>query len=172
MSAASKVIVLDPDVRAGRQVQLGFEREGIPTLVPPIPQDLAKLELAPDAGLAMVGGSLELVRRARALLGDAPIVFMGRGASRKDVESAGADEMIARPAYLRDVVTIGRILRSAPRENGQRDHFVGSLIETTGVYTLSRALVALGRSGVLTLIRGLRRGEIRFYRGELTSAQV
>ena len=31
---------------------------------------------------------------------------------------------------------------------------------------------ALGRSAVLTLIRGLRRGEIRFYRGEVTSAQV
>src|SRR5258706_11611408 len=88
MSAASKVIVLDPDVRAGRQVQLGFEREGIATVVPAIPHDLAKLELAADAapGLAMVGGSdaraLELVRRARELMKDVPIVFTGRGASR------------------------------------------------------------------------------------------
>jgi hypothetical protein len=178
MSGPSKVIVLDPDVRAGRQVQLGFEREGIPTVVPAIPQDLAKLELAADAspGLAMVGGAdgqaLALVRRARELMKDVPIVFTGRGASRKDLESAGADEMIARPAYLRDVVTIGRILRNAPADNGTRDHFVGSLAEMTGVFTLARAFVTLGRSGVLTLIRGLRRGEIRFYRGELTSAQV
>ena len=29
MPGLSKVIVLDPDVRAGRQVQLGFEREGV-----------------------------------------------------------------------------------------------------------------------------------------------
>src|ERR1051325_9771479 len=30
MPGPSKVIVLDPDARASRQVQLGFEREGIP----------------------------------------------------------------------------------------------------------------------------------------------
>jgi hypothetical protein len=40
------------------------------------------------------------------------------------------------------------------------------------VFTLVRALSAIGRSAVLTLIRGLRRGEVRFYRGEVTSAQV
>ena len=30
MPGLSKVIVLDPDARAGRQMQLGFEREGMP----------------------------------------------------------------------------------------------------------------------------------------------
>jgi len=185
MSGPSKVIVLDPDARAGRQVQLGFEREGIPAIVLQIPVDLGKLELGlsngDTPGLALVGGSdkraIELVQRARELLvmgnADVPIVFTGKlgaGASRTELEAAGADEIVLRPAYLRDVVTIGRIMRGVPAD--QRDHFVGSLVETTGVYTLVRALAALGRSAVLTLIRGLRRGEIRFYRGEVTSAQV
>ena len=49
---------------------------------------------------------------------------------------------------------------------------MGSLVEITGVFTLVRALAALGRSAVLTLIRGLRRGEVRFFHGEVTSAQV
>jgi len=31
MPGLSKVIVLDADVRASRQVQLGFERESVPT---------------------------------------------------------------------------------------------------------------------------------------------
>ncbi|MEO8844491.1 MAG: DUF4388 domain-containing protein [Kofleriaceae bacterium] len=177
-SGPSKVVVLDPDARACRQVQLGFEREGIETVAPAIPADLGKLQLGlmngDAAGLALVGGTdANLVRRARELLiannADVPIVFTGR-AKREDLLAAGADAILVHPAYLRDVVTIARILHGVPTEH--REHLVGSLVETTGVYTLVRALCALGRSAVLTLIRGLRRGEIRFYRGEVTSAQV
>ncbi|MEO8707195.1 MAG: DUF4388 domain-containing protein, partial [Kofleriaceae bacterium] len=182
MSGLSKVIVLDPDARAGRQVQLGFEREGVPTAIAPVPLDAGKLELFPageDVSLVVVGGTsearaLDLIKRARVLLDaahiDAPIVFAGRGVRRTDAEAAGADEVVLQPAHLRDVVTIGRLLRGQPAT--QRVHLVGNLAETTGVFTLVRALSALGRSAVLTLIRGLRRGEVRFYHGEVTSAQV
>ena len=178
MQGPSKVIVVDPDPRAGRQVQLGFEREGISVVVSPDAGDLAKLELGPDSALALVGGvdgrAIELVRRTRQLLQegnvDVPIVSTGRGVSRAELEAAGADEVVVGPTYLRDLVTIARVMRGAPADH--RDHFVGSLVETTGVYTLVRALAALGRSAVLTLIRGLRRGEVRFHHGEVTSAQV
>jgi hypothetical protein len=180
-SGPSKVVVLDPDARASRQVQLGFEREGMEVVVPAIPADLAKLQLGLANGelpaLALVGGSegaaIDLVKRVRALLvarnADVPIVFTGRG-SRAELVAAGADAVLVHPIYLRDVVTISRILRGVARD--RREHLVGSLADTTGVYTLVRALCALGRSAVLTLLRGLRRGEIRFYRGEVTSAQV
>jgi hypothetical protein len=176
MPGLSKVIVLDPDVRASRQVQLGFQREGVPVEV--VVADPA-LELpGDDAGLLVIGGvdgqALEIVRRARAQLSqrqlDAPIVFAGRGVRRSEVEAAGADEVVLQPAYLRDVVTIGRLLRGVP--SGQRDHLVGTLVEVTHVLGLVRAFAALGRSATLTLVRGLRRGEIRFYHGEVTSAQV
>ncbi|MCW5805557.1 MAG: DUF4388 domain-containing protein [Deltaproteobacteria bacterium] len=183
MPGLSKVIVVDPDARASRQVALGFEREGVPATVVAVPAvaDAAKLELPPDggdAGLVVVGGvdgrALDLVRRTRSLLEaariDAPIVFAGRGVRRTDAEAAGADEVVLQPAYLRDVVTIGRLMRGVPSH--QRAHIVGSLAELTGVFTLVRALSALGRSAVLTLIRGLRRGEVRFFHGEVTSAQV
>jgi hypothetical protein len=169
MSGQSNAIVLDPDPRAGRQLALGFSREGVPVRVLPVdgPLDLA------DPGVVVVGGALDLVRRTRSALTernlDIPIVFTGGGA-RAEAEAAGADEVVTRPAFLRDLVTIAKLVRGVPAN--QRDHLVGSLAETTGVYTLVRALAALGRSAVLTLIRGLRRGEIRFYKGEVTSAQV
>jgi DNA-binding response OmpR family regulator len=180
MSGPSKVIVLDPDARAGRQLQLGFGREGVPAEVAPLPEDLADLALprAGEAGLLVIGGTdgraLDLLRQARRAVGPQgaapPIVFAGRGVRRTDAEAAGADEVVLPPAYLRDVVTIGRLLRAtAPAERG---HLVGSLAETTTVLTLVRALAALGRSAVLTLVRGLRRGEVRFYHGEVTSARV
>ncbi|NVB78332.1 MAG: response regulator, partial [Kofleriaceae bacterium] len=177
MSGPSKVIVLDPDPQAGRQIQLGLSREGVPTHIPVVPSEPSQLaDLASEVpGLVLIGGvdgqAVELVRRARELLGpDVPIVSTARGAARADLEAAGADEVVARPSYLRDLVTLCRILRGVPA--GKRDHLVGSLVETTGVYTLVRALSSLGRSAVLTLIRGLRRGEVRFYRGEVTSAEV
>ena len=185
MPGLSKVIVLDPDVRASRQVQLGFEREGVPTAV--IPAEAVSLDRSldlpvdlpgDDTGLVVVGGvdgqGLELVRRTRALLNDrqidAPIVFAGRGIERNEAKAAGADEVVLQPAYLRDVVTIGRMLRGVP--SSKRAHLVGNLAELTGVFPLVRALAATGRSATLTLVRGLRRGEIRFYHGEVTSAQV
>jgi len=183
MPGLSKVIVLDLDGHAGRQIQLGFQREGVPVQLAAVPAEPARLELpevgeAGDAGLVVVGGTdaraIELVRRARAVLEDrrvdAPILFAGRGVPRADVAAAGADEIVLQPAYLRDVVTIGRLLRGQPAPH--RAHLVGNLAEITGVLTLVRALAALGRSAVLTLMRGLRRGEIRFFEGEVTSAQV
>ena len=180
MSGLSKVIVFDPDLRASRQVQLGFEREGIPTsIIAPIPIDATTMTLPDDdAGLVVVGGTdgraLDLLRRARKLLDDAnidvAILFAGRGIRRTDAETAGADEVVLQPAYLRDIVTVGRLLRG--QAGRTRDAVAGNLAETTGVFTLVRALAALGRSAVLTLIRGLRRGEVRFFHGEVTSAQV
>ena len=44
MSGPSKVIVLDPDERAARQVQLGFTREGVPVAV------AAVTDARPDTG--------------------------------------------------------------------------------------------------------------------------
>jgi hypothetical protein len=179
MPGLSKVIVLDPDVRAGRQLQLGFEREGIPAAALPDAPDAPDPAVpGADTGLVVVGGvdgaGVELIRRARGWLDrhgvDAPIVFAGRGVAWRDATAAGADEVVHQPAYLRDVVTIGRLLRGAP--TGQRDHVIGNLLDVTGVFTLVRALTALGRSATLTLVRGLRRGEVRFYLGEVTSAQV
>jgi hypothetical protein len=178
MSGPSKVIVLEPDPRAARLLQLGFEREGVPAVVPALPEDPEQLVGNAEAGLWLIGGTdgraLGLLRRAHTLREAAgaqtPVLFAGHGVDRADAEAAGADEIVMRPAYLRDVVTIGRLLRGVPA--GQRDHLVGNLVELTGVFPLVRALATMGRSAVLTLIRGLRRGEVRFYQGEVTSAQV
>ncbi|HEU4731172.1 MAG TPA: DUF4388 domain-containing protein [Kofleriaceae bacterium] len=180
MPGLSKVIVLDPDLRASRQVQLGFEREGVPATAVPAGAGAPGVSEIPadDTGLVVVGGvdgeALELVRGARTWLDDhgldTPIVFAGHGVLRSDAEAAGADEVVLRPAYLRDVVTIGRLLRGVPA--AQRAHLAGNLIDVTAVFTLVRAFAALGRSATLTLVRGLRRGEVRFYHGEVTSAQV
>src|SRR5579863_1490130 len=144
MPGPSKVIVLEPDPRAGRQLLLGFAREGVEAVLVAIPDDAGQLVLDghADAGLVVVGGSaaraLEITRRVRGLVDEAKtetaVVFAGTGVARREAEAAGADEVVARPAYLRDVVTLARILRGVKAKD--RDHLVGSLVEITGVYTL------------------------------------
>jgi hypothetical protein len=169
MAGPTKVIVVDPDPRAAGQLRLGLEREGVEVVV----VDAGRLELPQDGRIVVVGGAdgvgVDLVRKARAQLAGVPIVYTGHG-ERGALHEAGADEVIERPVFLRDVVTIARIMAGVP--SGERGHLVGSLADTTGVFTLVRALSTIGRSAVLTLIRGLRRGEVRFFHGEVTSAQV
>src|SRR6185503_12750372 len=100
------------------------------------------LALDGETGVVLVGGSdgqaVELVQRARKALVaknlDVTVISTASGVDRAKLEAAGADEVITRPAFLRDIVTIGRILQGIPAS--KRDHIVGSLAETTGVYAL------------------------------------
>jgi hypothetical protein len=68
---------------------------------------------------------------------------------------------------VRDIITLGRFLRY-PKKG---DQVTGDLAELA-LFHLARALGAAGRTGVLYLARGGRRGELRFYHGEITSAQA
>lgn len=170
MAGLSKVIVLDRDVRAARQVVLGFVREGIDARV------VDTIDGPVDAELVVVGGSPAEVTAARASLAqhgqDLPILFTGGGEPKAAVV-AGATEALdgtARPIALRDIVTIGRLIGAT--SPGHRTHFVGQLAELTTALALIRALSAIGRSATLTLMRGLRRGEVRFFHGEVTSAEL
>ena len=164
-SPSTKVVVVQHDRRAAAAVRLGFEREGLPVVE----------SEEPDADAALVVAGAEGSEAARALLGrlakcEAPILWVGNGVKREEAWAAGADEMLQQPAFLRDVVTIGKLLSG--RKRGFRTQVSGDLGDFFGVFYLVRALAATGRSGVLTLVRGLRRGEVRFFQGEVTSAHM
>src|SRR5262249_42405462 len=112
---------------------------------------------------------LATVTRAAATA-DAPILWVGNGVRREEAWAAGADVVLDQPAFVRDVVTIGKLL--AGRKRGHRAQVTGDLGDFFGVFYLVRALAATGRGGVLTLVRGLGRGEVRFFEGEIPSAHM
>jgi hypothetical protein len=167
------VVVVQSDRRAVDAVRLGFEREGL-TVVTAERGDQAAGLVDEETGLVVAGA--EGAEAAREMLGalhgavTAPILWVGNGVTRQDAWAAGADEVLPQPAYLRDVVTIGKLLSG--RRRGHRSVVNGDLADYFGVFYLVRALAATGRSGVLTLVRGLRRAEVRFYEGEVTSAHM
>jgi hypothetical protein len=184
-SSSTKVIVVQNDRRAADAVRLGFEREGVTVVVTEPVDDGGKAAAAlVDSDTVLVVAGAEGRDAAKTLLStlskacrdggsdgpDAPLLWVGNGVARREAWAAGADEVLEQPAYLRDVVTVGKLL--AGRRFGQRSQVTGDLGDYFGVFYLVRALAATGRSGVLTLVRGLRRGEVRFYEGELTSAHM
>jgi hypothetical protein len=103
---------------------------------------------------------------------EVPILCLGPTTlSRAAALEAGASELLPAPAFVRDTVTLGQLLVTSARAS--RQHVVeGHLSDYGGVFFLARAMAAVERTAVLSLVRGLRRGELRFYRGQITSAQV
>ena len=156
-------------------MRLGFEREGM-TVAAAASADAAAFD---DVAVVVAGADAaddepallirELVARA-ASGGSPPLLYVGNGIARGVALAAGATAVLSAPAYVRDVVTIGRIL--AGRRPGNRSVMDGDLGQTFGVFYLVRALARTGATGTLLMLRGLRRGEIRFFEGEVTSAQV
>jgi hypothetical protein len=175
MTDQAKVIVVHGDPRVADGVRLGFEREGMMVEGGEVDAMVAHLE---DAAVVVAGAptadaARDLITRlvaAGSSRGAPPVLYVGNGVSRDQAVAAGATAVLTGPAFVRDVVTIGRIL--AGRRPGNRSVMDGDLGDSFGVFYLVRALAAIGATGTLLMMRGLRRGEIRFFEGEVTSAQV
>ena len=187
MVPSSKVLVVTSDRRAAAGFRLGFEREGLAVVTAISAEDgadqlddlddvgliVARADHDPEqaaAGKALIEALLETLAESAAEHGDPPVLYVGNGVSRAEALAAGADAVLKDPAYVRDVVTVGRLL--AGRRTDNRAVMDGDLDAAFGVFYLIRALAAIGVSGTLMMVRGLRRGELRFFDGEVTSAQV
>lgn len=188
MSAVSRVIVVCSETRVSESVRYGFERAGATVTARSVDDVMADrlveagLEQSPVWPDLVVAGA-DTAEATSALLGalrhaldqgqqDVPILCLGPSAlSRSAALAAGADECLPQPVFVRDAVTVGQLLVGAARAR-QRQVIEGHLRDYGGVFFLIRAMAATGRSAILGLARGLRRGELRFYRGEITSAQV
>ena len=129
---------------------------------------------------------------------DLPVLALGPAGLRAAALQAGAFDYLPAPLFLRDAIAFSRLLllmpapaatatsRSAmasmpaspPATAMMTDRedppeiLNGSLDEFHGLYFLIRAMGEAGRSGVLQLARGKRKGEVKFFEGVVTSAQV
>ena len=108
--------------------------------------------------------------REEATTRELPVVAVGDRGRREESLRAGVDEFIARPAFIRDVLTLSR-LAVAVRQDGDDGGVVG-LLEDYGLYFLVRALAVAGRSCVMELERGRRIGEVQVAKGAVVAARV
>ena len=162
MASSSKVLVVTSDRRAAAGFRLGFEREGLEVVTAISAEDgadqlddlddvgliVARADhdpAQPAAGKALVEALLETLAEAAAGHGHPPVLYVGNGVSRAEALAAGADAVLKDPAYVRDVVTVGRLL--AGRRTDNRAVMDGDLDAAFGVFYLIRALAAIGVSG-------------------------
>ncbi|RMH39883.1 MAG: hypothetical protein D6689_15330, partial [Deltaproteobacteria bacterium] len=177
----NSLVLAESEPRAREAVRFAFEREGIGVAAA---ESLDAVDAALRLGerqLVIVGervselSGVEAIERLRggfrASGRPLPVIHIGDESARERAFAAGATVFVPRPAFARDVVVLARLL-AARREGAGAPTFAGELRDLYGVQWLVRALGEARWDGVATLVRGLRRGELRLYRGEVTSAQV
>ena len=183
MSAPARVLVCfaggEADRRAAASVAAGFARDDIAAEQPADAAAVVASARADDLVILSTGfgAAEETIASMRLKLGDAefednprpPIIGLGDAERREAMLAAGATLFLGRPAFVKDVVTLGRVV-SMPRESFEPGW--GGELDGLHLYYIVRALGAARHSGVLALFRGGRRGELRFFEGEVTSAQV
>ena len=187
MPAISRLIAVAPDGDLAESLRFAFERDGTEISLHSGADGLASVSqlLAKHNGDETVrghdaiialgessAGAEDLLVRLRALVKQSPlrmpIVYLGNELSEKAGLAAGANAVLEHPLFLRDVVVATGLIARRRRADLTR----GDLRDFDGLFYIIRALTQFRRSAVLTLVRGLRRGEIRIFEGHVTSAQV
>ena len=178
MSALTHLTLLHTNEKATAALRFGFEREG--TVVANV-HDAESLQESIDKGSQLIitgGTSKEDAEKKLTLIegvlagatSRVRVLYFGNTISREDALKSGAHEFLTPPAFIRDVVTLSKLM-ATPMER-RTQSISGELSEHFGLFYLVRALGMVKYTGVLTLLRGLRRGELRFYEGEVTSGQM
>jgi len=188
------LVVFDPVSRSRAALKFGFERDGFQVLTAADPSETVAMAQNRAAQLVIVSltpgaasdgdesegrdseenlaAALQLIGRLREeeRTRDLPLVALGDPGDREAALRAGADEFVARPAFIRDVITLAK-LAVAMRQDGD-DSGVVAMLDDYELYFLVRALSAAGRSGILGLERGRRTGEVQLVKGQVTGARV
>jgi CheY-like chemotaxis protein len=182
MTQLPLLVLVDPDPKGLDTLTFAFERDGFPVSGTSDPRLARQLVRGAASGLVVVSlrdperDALELIGglhshpETRSL----PVVALGPTHARTAALTAGASEYLDTPVFVRDVISISRLaipMRQAA-DNGGAPEVSARLADYQGLFYLIRAMVATGRSGILQLSRGSRRGEVRFSEGAVTSAQV
>jgi CheY-like chemotaxis protein len=182
MAHIQSVVVYDTVQRTRAALKFAFEREGWGVWAADDANDtmsmastrgsqLVVVSVAPgdereqEAGFRLIGRLRESGPTA-----ELPLVALGEPGAREQALRAGADEFIARPAFIRDVLTLCK-LAVAVRQDGD-EAGVAAALDDYQLFFLTRALATAGRSGVLELERGARSGEVHFAKGQVVGARV
>jgi CheY-like chemotaxis protein len=183
MNQLSTLLLVDPDPRGLETLTYGFEREGCTvaaTSDPKLAQDLLRtttpqlavvsLRSPEKPGLDVITG----IKRG-APVRRVPIVTLGAPGMRQAALAAGANDFVATPLFVRDVINVSRLLtlsHAVPNAPQPETEVQARLSEYHGLFYLLRALAVTGRSGILLVSRGNKRAELRVSDGAVMAVHV
>ena len=183
MNQLSTLLLVDSDPRGLETLTYGFERAGCtvagtsdPKLAPDLlrtttPQlAVVSLRTPEKPGLDVITG----IKRG-APVRRVPIVTLGPPALRQAALAAGSNDFVATPLYVRDVVTVSRLLtlsHTVPNAPHPEVEVQARLSEYHGLFYLLRALAVTARSGIILLSRGNKRAELRIADGVVMAVHI
>jgi CheY-like chemotaxis protein len=178
MPRLSAALVVDSDPKGLEVLAYGLQGEGV--RVTSSSDHAAGVELAVSAAPQIavvvarepVADALSLARTLRAPSSGPPIpvLMLGPATLRPEARAIPGVDFLPLPAFVRDVITAGKMLAAADSDGQNAD--IGGALSEYGLFFLLRTILGLGRSAHVQLERGNRRGEIRFLEGQVTAAQV
>jgi CheY-like chemotaxis protein len=181
MPRLSTVLLLDTDPNGRETLTYWFEDDGIKvSAVLSDAQAVERLRSEQPQVVVVVlhdqdEQNLELVRAlGRTAENPAvPLLVLGPAALQAKIQAVGAGAFLPLPAFARDAVTAAKLLAGSIASVGDPDaaELQGALSDY-GLFFVVRTMLALGRSGIISVERASRRGEIRVSGGEVVSAQV
>src|SRR3954468_3186563 len=181
---AQTILVVDSDESTRRILDLSLRHAGFAVRVASNAEEGDK-RLADRPDLIILAGDdpdgLEFCRRAKQGDAMAPAVVLmldaGVESKRRGLE-AGADDFVARPIYVQEVVARSRaLLQRRDRERLEQsahdnERFISS-VEDVPLVDLLRAIAANQKSGVALVMGGEgARGELYFRQGRVVDAEV
>src|SRR5262245_15958178 len=181
---AQTILVVESDESTRRILDLSLRHAGFAVRVASNAEEGGK-RLADHPDLVIVAADdpdgLEFCRRAKQADAMAPAVVLmldpGVESKRRGLE-AGADDFVARPIYVQEVVARSRaLLQRRDRERLEQsahdnERFI-STVDDVPLVDLLRAIAANQKSGVALVMGGEgTRGEIYFRQGRVVDAEV
>ena len=181
---AQTILVVESDESTRRILDLSLRHAGFAVRVASNAEEGGR-RLADRPDLIIVGADnddgLDFCRRAKQATTLAPAVVLmldpGVDSKRRGLE-AGADDFVARPIYVQEVVARSRaLLQRRDRERLElsahdNERFVSS-VEDVPLVDLLRAIAANQKSGVALVMGGEgARGELYFRQGRVVDAEV
>lgn len=177
MSRTHAALIVDSDPNGLESLVYGFQSAGWRITACPVPETAALLVKASGADIVVAASRNDhdkaqlLVRQLR---GKVPVLVLGPKDLRPTLKKEGDADLLALPAYVRDVVTASQLLAGmrAPAQPGSDEPCFVTATSPQDVLSLIRTMNGLGRSGALRLSRKGRHGEILFREGKATAAEV
>ncbi len=180
MTQSSSLLLVDADLHGLETLTYGFEREGRKVTRTSDLSRAVQLSRTSTPALAVVmlrepaQPALEVIASLRGVHRDLPILALGPPQLQDGARAAGANDYLATPTFIRDVVTVAKLVALASETEAapEQTDSEAALSEFHGLYYLLRAMAATTRSCVLRLARGPQRAEIRFANGKVISASA
>jgi ActR/RegA family two-component response regulator len=178
MTQTSSLLLVDADLHGLETLTYGFEREGRKVNRTSDLTRAVQLSRTSAPTLAVVmlrepaQPALDVIASLRGVHRQLPILALGPAQLQSAARDAGANDYLATPTFIRDVVTVAKLVALAVETEASADQTdaEAALSEFHGLYYLLRAMAATARSCVLRLARGPQRAEIRFANGKVVSA--